>query len=82
VRKAKKEAEERALAVKTEKERLEREARERATREEKERAEKTRAEMTRNRGSGVRGIRGTRASMRRTTNIPGRGHAASSRARS
>jgi hypothetical protein len=61
--KARLEAEARALAARRERERIDREEKERAEREEKERAERERKEKMAARG-GIRGVRGTRASMR------------------
>ncbi|KAH9892515.1 hypothetical protein C8Q73DRAFT_698409 [Cubamyces lactineus] len=63
---ARREEEERLLAEQRERERLEREQREREERELRERLERERAEAAKSapRGSGVRGVRGTRASMR------------------
>ncbi|GJE95490.1 DASH complex subunit Duo1-domain-containing protein [Phanerochaete sordida] len=60
------EEEERARLAQLEKERLEREEQERQAQLERERRERERAEAakTTSRGSGVRGVRGTRASMR------------------
>jgi hypothetical protein len=56
-------ARERELAEKRERERREREEQERAAREEKERIEQAKKDRLSSRG-GVRGVRGTRASMR------------------
>ncbi|KAK0212649.1 hypothetical protein DFS33DRAFT_1283447 [Desarmillaria ectypa] len=61
--KARREAEERALAARRERERLEREKQVRHQQEEKERLERERVERHAARG-GIRGVRGTRASMR------------------
>jgi hypothetical protein len=60
---ARREAEEKALSVQRERERGEREERERAEREEQERTEQEKHAKTATRG-GIRGVRGTRASMR------------------
>ncbi|KAI0697246.1 hypothetical protein BC835DRAFT_776212 [Cytidiella melzeri] len=62
------EEEQRALAAQQERERLEREEEERRLKAEQERLERERQESARSgsRGSGVRGVRGTRASMRGT----------------
>ncbi|KII92473.1 hypothetical protein PLICRDRAFT_695827 [Plicaturopsis crispa FD-325 SS-3] len=65
--KARREAEERALAAQRERERIEREERERQIREQQERERREKAvPTTKVGGSGVRGVRGTRASMRGT----------------
>ncbi|EMD37353.1 hypothetical protein CERSUDRAFT_123346 [Gelatoporia subvermispora B] len=62
---ARREEEERLLAEQRQRERLEREEQERQEREERERLERERAASKISvRGSGVRGVRGTRASMR------------------
>lgn len=63
------EEEERRLAEQRERERIEREQREREAKLEQERLERERAESAKtvSRGSGVRGVRGTRASMRGMT---------------
>lgn len=75
---ARREEEERLRAQQLEEERIEREAREKAQRAERERLEAERKEKatTRGRGSGVSGVRGTRASMRGAGTrrvAPGRG---------
>ncbi|KAF5325983.1 hypothetical protein D9611_000241 [Ephemerocybe angulata] len=62
-------ARERALAEQRERERQEREERERGAREEKERLEREKKERLSSRG-GVRGVRGTRASMRGMRTAP------------
>ncbi|KDQ57463.1 hypothetical protein JAAARDRAFT_58075 [Jaapia argillacea MUCL 33604] len=62
--KARREEEERALAEQRELERLEKEEQERAAREERERLERETKVKPVGRGSGVTGVRGTRASMR------------------
>ncbi|KIK67388.1 hypothetical protein GYMLUDRAFT_238682 [Collybiopsis luxurians FD-317 M1] len=64
VERARKEAEERALAEQREKERVEKEAREKQAREERERLEREKAATRGTSSSGVRGVRGTRASNR------------------
>ncbi|KAJ3979694.1 hypothetical protein F5890DRAFT_1575924 [Lentinula detonsa] len=65
IERERRESEERALAEQRERERLEREAKERQEREERERIERERKERAVSRGgSGVRGVRGTRASTR------------------
>ncbi|KAJ3790769.1 hypothetical protein GGU10DRAFT_414097 [Lentinula aff. detonsa] len=65
IERERRESEERALAEQRERERLEREAKERQEREERERIERERKERAASRGgSGVRGVRGTRASTR------------------
>ncbi|CCM01150.1 uncharacterized protein FIBRA_03198 [Fibroporia radiculosa] len=66
IARARREEEERVLAEQRERERLEREEKERKEREETEKLQRERAEATKStgRGSGVRGVRGTRASLR------------------
>ncbi|KAJ4483390.1 hypothetical protein J3R30DRAFT_1773231 [Lentinula aciculospora] len=73
IERERKEAEERALAQQRERELLEREAKERQEREKKERIERERKDHVSRGGSGVRGVRGTRASTRAATNNS-RGH--------
>ncbi|KAJ2918586.1 hypothetical protein MD484_g1855, partial [Candolleomyces efflorescens] len=62
-------ARERALAEKREREQREREEQERAAREERERIEQAKKDRLASRG-GVRGVRGTRASMRALMDYP------------
>ncbi|KAJ7084418.1 hypothetical protein B0H15DRAFT_849116 [Mycena belliarum] len=68
---------ERAAAAQREKERLEQEAQERINQTEREQAEKDRKERAASRG-GVRGVRGTRASMRASSRGTSRGAISSS----